>query len=41
MVIILSRSGSEEATKKTDYVTRKEVTEHRHYVREVASMSRR
>ena len=37
MVIILSRSGSEEDTKKIDYITRKEVTEHRHYVPEDAS----
>ena len=37
MVIILSRSGSEEAKKKIDYITRKEVTEHRHYIPEDTS----
>ena len=41
MVIILSRSGSEKETKKIDYVTRKEVTEHRHYVPEDAATPRR
>lgn len=41
MVIIQSRSGSEEATKKIDYITRREVTEHRHYVPEDASTPRR
>ena len=41
MVIILSRSGSENATKKIDYITRKEVTEHRHYVPEDGSTPRR
>ena len=41
MVIIQSRSGSEKATKKIDYITRQEVTEHRHYVPEDASTSRR